>query len=110
MVGWTDSLHDTAIYPGFFNMLSFLPKDQMWKLSEDTECLRQSGDTLWHKKAKYSEISGMPTAAIPVTQAPELCVCTHSDACEQKCEQKLLIIKVQNLKLFFPAHLSDLPG
>jgi len=53
-------------------------------MSEDIERLSQSVDVPQHKKAKFSEISGMPTAAIPVTHTSELCVCSQSDACEHK--------------------------
>lgn len=44
--------------------------------------------SLWlspkHKMGKYSGISGMPSAALAGTQAPEPCVCSQSDACEHK--------------------------
>lgn len=76
MVGWIDGLHSTAICPDFCKYILFSAKRSNLKMSEDIEHLYQSVDIPQHKKAKSSETSGMSTAAIPMTQASELCVCS----------------------------------
>lgn len=79
MLGWIDPLHSPAIYPDSFRYVL---------LSAQGSNLKDVCPNLWlspkHKKVKYSEISGMPNAAVAGTQASELWVCSQTDGYEHK--------------------------